>query len=914
MSPSVPAAVPAGEVAPEPIAILSVACRLPGGVRDPVGYWQLLEDGRDAVEAVPARWRTPDACDAAPSGAGTCDAPEGGFVHDVEGFDAAFFSISSREAIAIDPQQRLALESSWEALERAGIRPATLENTRTGVYLGATASDYPTRHHADLDDPGGDRGTGTAASMISGRISYVLGLAGPAITVDTACSSSLVALHLACAALRSGECDLALAGGVTVMTTPAGFAELGRRKALAMDGRCRSFAAGARGPGWSEGCCVLVLKRLAAAQRDRDPILALIRSSAVNQNGRSEGLTAPSGSSQVRVIRDALALARLAAGDIDAVEAHGIGAAVGDPIEAGALTAVFGVDRATVRPLYLGSAKSNLGHTQAAAGAAGVIKMVLALQHELLPRTLHATTPTPDVDWDASGLSLLNEARPWPRGARPRRAGVSSFGFSGTNAHLILEEAPAVPPVAEAAGGEQTLPLVLSGRDAAALRAQAALWAHWLETHPGARLRDVAHTAALRRTDLEHRASVIASSVGDAVAGLRALSAGAPHPFVLEAIAVPAQAVVFVYPGQGGQWSAMGRKLLAQSPPFARAAELCDTALRPFTGWSVRALLAGELELPLDRLDVMQPALFTMSVALTVAWRSVGLEPAAVVGHSQGEIAAAVVSGALTIQDAARLVGLRSKLLLSASGQGEMAIVERPVDEVLAFIEPYGSAISIAAVNTKRSTVVAGDKAAIAALLDVLDERDVFCGKLSAEVASHCAQMDPLLPELTRELASLRPRRTRIPFYSTVTGGLLEGELLDAAYWCKNLRNPVRLDRALEQLLARGHGVFVEVAPHPVLAMALTDGTSDQGGIVTGTLKRGNGDLADLLRTLAGLHVQGVKIDWSPTLGDGRLVDLPTYAFQRQRYWPRDPFQSTGPGFTGPPEPHDPTNNRARVP
>ncbi|MFF9757100.1 type I polyketide synthase, partial [Streptomyces sp. NPDC014344] len=581
----------------EPIAVVSMACRLPGGIDTPEAFWELLASGGDAVGGLPSRWGGLDLYDPDPEAVGKSYAREGGFLEDVEGFDAAFFGVSPREALTMDPQQRLVLETSWEALERAGVRPESLNESRTGVYLGTMSSDYGDLG-TDLDALDGYVSTGKASSVVSGRVSYTLGLQGPAVTVDTACSSSLVALHLAVQALRQGECEVALAGGVTVMSTPALFVEFSRLKGMAGDGRCKSFSADADGAGWAEGAGVLLLKRLSAAERDGDRVLAVIRGSAVNQDGRSQGLTAPNGPSQQRVIRDALEAARLTPADIDAVEAHGTGTSLGDPIEAGALAEVFGPERPDGRPVWLGSSKSNIGHAQAAAGVVGVIKMVLALQHEVLPKTLHADEPTPLIEWDSSGLALLNEARAWTSdGERPRRAGVSSFGLSGTNAHVVIEESPvpsAVDPSEDRPSATgNPVPVVVSGQSEEALRAQAGRWASWLSGREGVSLSDVAVTAGRHRSQLASRASVVASDVAGLVEGLSALAEGRSLDSVVSGTAERRGKVVFVFPGQGSQWSGMGRGLLESCPVFTEAVERCDVALRPLTGWSVREVLAG---------------------------------------------------------------------------------------------------------------------------------------------------------------------------------------------------------------------------------------------------------------------------------------------------------------------------------
>ncbi|AUX26446.1 polyketide synthase [Sorangium cellulosum] len=883
----------------EPIAIVSMACRLPGGVDSPEALWQLLSEGRDAIGPFPEGrgWDTAGLYDPDPDAPGKSVTAQGGFLHDADRFDPAFFAISPREAERMDPQQRLLLECSWEALERAGVAPHTLDASATGVFVGLSVTDYGGRLLHEPEALDGYIATGTLPSVGSGRIAYTLGLRGPAVTVDTACSSSLVAVHLACMSLRAGECDLALAGGATVMATPMAFIEFSRQRGTALDGRCKAFGAAADGAGWSEGCGVLVLKRLSDAQRDGDRVLAVVRGSAVNQDGRSQGLTAPNGPAQQDVIHKALAAAGLTAADVDAVEAHGTGTRLGDPIEAQALLATYGAARTAERPLWLGSLKSNLGHTQAAAGVAGILKLVLAMQHGELPRTLHADPPSPHVDWSRGHVELLNEPVPWPRADRPRRAAVSSFGFSGTNAHVIVEEAPA-PSAEEASRAVQApaaappspLPLVVSGADEAALRAQAGRWAAWLEAHPEAGWADVVTTAAARRTHLGARAAVTAADATGAVAALTALSRGEPHAALVVGEARPRGKVVFVFPGQGSQWPAMGRALLSQSEVFAAAVTACDAALRPFTGWSVLAVLRGEPGAeapPLERVDVVQPALFAMAVGLAAVWRAWGLEPSAVVGHSQGEVPAAYVAGALSLEDAARIVAVRSRLVRRVSGAGAMAVIERPVGEVEQRIARFAGALSVAAVNTPRSTVVSGDAEAVDRLLAELEAEQVFARKVNVDYASHSRHVDGLLPELQDSLGAVRPREGTIPIYSTVTGATLTGAELDAAYWCRNLREPVRLDRALSRLLDDGHGLFVEVSAHPVLTLPLTGASAPSGGVVVGSLQRDDGGLGRLLAMLATLHAHGHDVDWRAALapwGAG-VADLPTYAFQRQRYW-----------------------------
>ncbi|HEV7615345.1 MAG TPA: type I polyketide synthase, partial [Solirubrobacterales bacterium] len=660
----------------EPIAIVGIACRYPGGATSPSAFWELLREGRDAISSFPADrgWDLGRLYDPDPDAPGSAYTNEGGFLADAAEFDAGFFGISPREALAADPQQRLLLECAWEALEDAGIDPTSLAGSGAGVFAGAMATDYPSAAAGGLD---GYLTTGLSASVISGRIAYALGLEGPAVSVDTACSSSLVSLHLAAQALRGGECDLALAGGVTVIATPAVFLEFARQRGLAPDGRSKPFAAAADGAGFAEGAGLLALERLSDATANGRRIVALLRGSAVNQDGASNGLTAPNGPSQERVIRQALANSGLGPADVDAVEAHGTGTTLGDPIEAQALLATYGQDRgAGGEPLRLGALKSNLGHTQAAAGVGSVIKMALALREERLPRTLHLDQPTPHVDWEAGAVELLAEPREWERGERPRRAGVSSFGVSGTNAHLILEEAPAAaePPAAgsEAGEGSAPAPLLLSAKEPAALAAAGARLAAHLRAEPGLGLGDAAATLATARAAFGLRAAVTAGERDEALAALDALAAEQAHPALLRGRPVAGEPA-FLFPGQGSQWLGMGRELLAQSEPFAAGMAECEAALEPFVEWSLLETIASEDGAWLDRVDVVQPALFATMVSLAGLWRAFGVEPGAVLGHSQGEIAAAVVAGALSLEDGARVSALRSQALAELAGKGGMA-------------------------------------------------------------------------------------------------------------------------------------------------------------------------------------------------------------------------------------------------
>ncbi|HKP59038.1 MAG TPA: SDR family NAD(P)-dependent oxidoreductase, partial [Polyangiales bacterium] len=880
----------------EPIAMVGISCRAPGHVVDLEGYWELLREGRDVIGEFPERWDVEALYDPNPDARGKTYSRSGGFLDGIELFDAQFFEIASREAVSMDPQQRLVLEVAWEALERAGIQPRALKDSVTGVYVGAMAlADYQQSGTRSLEDLDG-YGTGSASSVLAGRLSYVLGLQGPSLTVDTACSSSLVALHLACAGLRQGECDLALAGGVQLMVTPSYFVEASRLRALAADGRCKAFSAAADGTSWAEGCGMIVLKRLSDAQRDGDRVLALVRGSAVNHDGRSQGLTAPNGPSQQRVVRKALEESGLRPQDIDAVEAHGTGTVLGDPVEAGALAEVFGPERDPALPLYLGSVKSNVGHASGAAGVLGVIKLALSLQHELLPKTLHAEEPSPHVVWEGSGLSLLQQAREWKRGERIRRAGVSAFGASGTNAHLVIEEAPAQACVeqAHALDAPCALPLLVSGRDETALRGQAERLRDWLREHADARVVDVAHTAALHRTHFDERAVIMASDTASALDALEPLAQGRHDPRVVRARAGTPGKVVFVFPGQGSQWLGMGKALLEQSEVFAQSVRACDAALLPWTGWSVAALLRGDADASLqealsqERTDVVQPVIFTLAIALTAVWRELGIEPVAVVGFSQGEIPAAVVAGALSLSEGAQVVAVRSRMLRPLMGTGATLMVAEPHERVAQRIASYGEALSIAAVNDPGSTLVSGTAEAVKQLTASLEAEAVFYRRArTSDVATHSAQMDALVPGLSKELSALSPRAGQIPFYSTVECRRLDGAELDGSYWCRNMREPVRFDRALTQLLEDGHGVFVEVSAHPVLGVSLRSASEGRGGVVIGSLSREQGELSSLLRGLGELHAHGCAVDWKRVLHKygGARVELPTYAFQRERFW-----------------------------
>ncbi|GGT54187.1 hypothetical protein GCM10010226_33920 [Streptomyces phaeofaciens] len=888
----------------EPLAIVAMSCRFPGGVRSPRQLWRQLRDGVDAIGAFPddRGWDLERLFDPDPEQPGTSYVREGGFLHDAGEFDAGFFGISPREALAMDPQQRLLLETSWEAFEAAGIDPDTLRGSRTGVYVGSNGQDYASLLLNSTEDLGGYLATGNAASVVSGRLAYTFGLEGPTVTVDTACSSSLVALHLAAQALRQGECTLALAGGVSVMSTPGPFTEFSRQRGLAQDGRCKPFAAAADGTGWGEGVGMLLVERLSDAERNGHPVLAVLRGSAVNQDGASNGLTAPNGPSQQRVIRQALANARLAASEVDVVEAHGTGTTLGDPIEAQALLATYGQDRDGGRPLWLGSVKSNIGHTQAAAGVAGVIKMVLAMRHGELPRTLHVDEPSPHVDWSSGAVALLTGHTPWPAAERPRRAGVSSFGMSGTNAHVILEQAPepaAEETLADIADGPALLPWPVSAKSPAALREQAVRLRAHLDAHPEDDLAAIGHALATSRTAFAHRAVLLADGPDGFRRALTALAQGDSDPDVLEATAGSDGRTVFVFPGQGSQWAGMATELLDTSPVFAQRFAECSAALRAHVDWSPADVLRGLPGTPpLERVDVVQPLLFAVMVSLAELWRAHGVRPAAVVGHSQGEIAAACVAGALSLPDAARVVALRSKALGALAGHGGMVSVALPESELTDRLEPFGGRLSVAAVNGPGSVVVSGEPEALDELLAGCAAEEIRARRIPVDYASHSAQVESLRDELLAALAPVTPRAGDVPFLSTVTGDWLDTRELDAAYWYTNLRQPVRLDRAARRLVEDDFRLFVETSPHPVLTLGLQETFDDLAcdAHAVGSLRRDEGGPDRFLRSLAEAQAHGATPDWDTVFAgrSGRPAELPTYPFQRRRYWPRAAARPAG--------------------
>ena len=837
----------------EGVAIVGIGLRLPGGIDTPERFWDLLASGRNVVGGFPTDrgWDL-----AALFSEGRSVSRNGAFLDDAGGFDAEFFGISPREAAATDPQQRLVLESSWEALERAGIDPTSLHGSELGVFMGATSQGYGSESRSESE---GFLLTGSAPAALSGRVSYVLGTHGPSITVDTACSSSLVSLHLAAQALRAGECSLALAGGATVMTTPVAFTEVTKLGGMAADGRCKSFSADADGTGWSEGVGVVVLQRLSDAVRDGREVLAVLRGSAVNSDGASNGLTAPNGPAQQKVIRQALASAGLRPSEVDAVEAHGTGTVLGDPIEAQAIMAVYGQDRAA--PLRLGSVKSNLGHTQLAAGVVGVIKMVLALRNDLLPRTLNVTRPTDKVDWSQGSVELLTEAMAWPRNGHPRRAGVSSFGVAGTNAHAILEEAPiSEAPVVEDAAGP--VPLVVTARSAPALAAQTARLAEHL-AQPGVDRVGVARSLATSRAHWEHRAVILGEDVDLASAE------------VVTGIAAHAPKTVFVFPGQGAQWVGMGRDLWRSQPVFAARMEECEEALSSYVDWSLRDVVLGAGSL--DLVQVLQPVTFAVMVSLAALLESNGVRPDAVVGHSQGEIAAACVAGALSLADAAKVVALRAATGADLGRGGGLLTVALPVSE----IEPW-EGIEIAAVNGPHSVVLAGRHETIADVEQHYRERDVRVRTVAASFASHTRHAEPIAAKVMELLADVRGQVPTVPWMSTVDADWVR-EPIGAGYWGRNLVQRVSFADAIANLSE--FGLFIEVSTHPVLTASIADTLADTGAPIVGMLRRDDGGTDRYVRSLAEIFTNGGRVDWASVLPDATPAPVPTTAFTHRRYW-----------------------------
>ena len=885
----------------EPIAIVGMACRFPGadGLE---GFWRLLRDGVDAVREVPPdRWdfrKFPDA------------SRWGGFLDGVDLFDPSFFGISPREATYMDPQQRLLLETAWEALEDAGLPLDRCSGRPVGVFVGISTYDYGALHLSGTDHADGYGNTGGALSIAANRISYLFDFRGPSLSIDTACSSSLAAAHLACRSVASGEAEIALAAGVNLILSPAVTLGFSRLKAMAADGRCKSFDARADGFVRGEGSGVVVLKPLARALRDGDRVYAVIRGSALNQDGRTNGLTAPNGLSQEALVRQALEAAGVEPRRIGYVEAHGTGTALGDPIELNALGTVLAKGRGPGRRCAVGSVKTNVGHLEAAAGVAGLIKLALVLHHGEIPPSLHFREPNPHIPFDTLPLEVQRTLAPWPEEMRPALAGVSSFGFGGTNVHMILEEPPASAGSSVSPGGpepavaERAYLLPLSAKSPDALSALVGAYRDALEpaapagAGSDAWLRDLAYTASRRRTHHEHRLSVVARFPRELADHLAAFLAGESRPGLATGRAPHGRRrkVAFVFPGQGAQWYGMARGLMRREPVFASALETCAAAIREEAGWSlIDELHADAAQSRLAAVDVLQPALFAIQVGLAALWRSWGVEPDAVVGHSMGEVAASHVAGALSLEDAAKVICRRSRLLRKTSGQGAMAAVELSIEQAARALAGYEDRVSIAVSNSPSSTVLSGDPAALEDIIKELEARSVFCRRVKVDVASHSPQMDPLRGELLELLASVHSAPGTVPLYSTVIDKAGGGLDLDAAYWVKNLREPVLFSLAVERLLADGHAIFVELSPHPILLPAVQQTLRHLGkeGTVLPSLRREEDEQASMLGSLGALFDLGRPVRWEVVNPPGRPVRLPSYPWQRERFWREEAKKGT---------------------
>ncbi|HEU4325211.1 MAG TPA: type I polyketide synthase [Roseiflexaceae bacterium] len=871
---------------PEPIAIVGLGCRLPGA-SNPRAYWELLCSGGSGITPIPPdRWDADEFYDPDPARPGKMVSRYGGFLERLDMFDAPFFGISPREAAHLDPRQRLIAEVAWEALEDAGVPPLSLAGSRTGVFVAALSDNYGTTifaNHLNIVDL--YSGTGNGDSVLANRLSYFLDLRGPSVTINTACSGGLVAIHLACQSLLTGETDLALAGGVSVILRPDDTVFFSKSGALSPDGRCRVFDAGANGTVRSEGAGVVVLKPLARALADGDPVYAVIRSSVVNQDGASSGLMAPNGASQEAMLREAYRRAGVDPALVQYIEAHGTGTPLGDPIEVNALGAVLAPGRTPGQRCALGSAKTNIGHTEAAAGIAGLIKVALAIKHRALPASLHFEQPNPNIPFDQLPLFVQRELGPWPNDAAPLIAGVSAFGFSGTNAHVVLAEPPALP-AAPAPEDEGAQLLTISARSPRALDDLARAYQALLRDEQAPTLAALCAAAATRRSPMEYRLAAVAHTREEAAAQLEAALTGETRPGLVRSARRVARRprMVFVFSGQGSHWLGMGRELLEREPAFRAAFERCEALIAQHAGYTLRDALAEPTDERLNQTDVAQPAIFAVQVALAALWRSWGVEPDAVVGQSLGEVAAAHVAGALDLEDAVRVIVHRSRLMKRVAGQGQTAVVGLPLEQARLALTGWEDLLAVAGSSSPSSCVLSGDPAALGRILRSLEGRGIFCRLIKGvDIAFHSPHMDPLVDELVGALASIAPRTPAIPIFSTVTGRLADGPF-DAAYWGRNLRDPFLLSDAVAGLVGEGYEVFLEVSPHPVAVASLNECLGQQAQALP-SLRRGEPERALLLGTLGALWAAGLPVDWRRIYPPASPAGLPCYPWQRERFW-----------------------------
>ncbi|MEW6735025.1 MAG: type I polyketide synthase [Acidobacteriota bacterium] len=883
----------------EPIAIIGLGCRFPGA-NSPADFWQLLINGVDAITEVPSDRFDIDAYyDPNPATPGKIVTRYGGFLEQVDKFDPYFFSISPREAGQMDPQQRVLLEVAWEALEDAGQLPEKLIGSQAGVFIGMITNDYEDLQIRDIEGINIYSATGSFRSVASGRLSYILGLQGPSLTIDTACSSSLVTVHLACQSLRSGECELAIAGGVNLILQPEHSFGFSSANMLAPNGRCKFCDANADGFIRSEGVGIVVLKPLSQALADKDPIYALIMGSAVNNDGRSSGfLMTPSQQGQEAVVRAAYRDAKINPGQVHYVEAHGTGTKVGDPIELSAIGTVIATERPSDSPCFIGSVKTNIGHSEAAAGIAGLIKVALSIKHRLIPPSLHLHEPNPNIPWQQLPFIVNQNLVEWPAEPKPARAGVSSFGISGTNAHVVLQEAPSIPypyKQTEEVVSNRAQVLTISAKSTEALQIFAQHYQAFVTTKDSdIDLTDICYTSSIRRTHHEHRLALVANSRTELARQLETFLSGESGPgiFHYENPNIHEQTTpkcVFVFPGQGSQWFGMGRTLLEQEPIFRKSLESCEKAMQPYVDWSLlNELIADQEHSRLNEIDVIQPILFALQVSLVNLWRAWGIEPAAVIGHSMGEVAASYVAGILSLEDAAKIICRRSRLLKRMSGQGAMALVELSLVDARLAIAGYEDRLAIAVSNSPTSTVLSGDPTALGEVLEQLRRRDIFCRLIKVDVASHSPQMDLLREDLLQALTGLQPNCATIPIYSTVTGMISDGLEFDASYWVRNLREAVLFATATERLRTDGYNIFIEISPNPILLPAIQQNLHhlNQDGIVLPSMRREEEERTVMLGTLSTLYTSGYQVDWSRLFPQGgKCVPLPNYPWQRERFW-----------------------------